>query len=73
MRFDGNTLTMDPGERLERRTLYIHLTRGQRAIRQFALSQFGPFERIALVVDGEEHVYDADAVIAALEAYEEEL
>ena len=49
MRFDGNTLTMDPGERLERRTLYIHLTRGQRAIRQFALSHFGPFERIFII------------------------
>ena len=71
MEFDGSRLTMDVGERIEKRALYIYLTRGERMIRQFALSQFGPFEAIVLVVDGEEHRYDADAVLALLEGREE--
>ena len=66
------TLTLSKGEELRPCSLYIFMTRGKSTIREFALRQFGPFERIVINIDGEEHSYDAEKVISLLERYEEE-
>lgn len=67
---DDYTLSIDTGEQIEKRSLYIFLTRGQKNIRNWAIRNYGPFDRVVLNVDGDEHVYDADALIALLEELE---
>lgn len=68
---DDYTLVLEHGEEVDRRTLYIFLTRGEKRIRHMLMSMYAPFERVVLNVDGEEHAYDADALIGLLERYEE--
>lgn len=66
---DDYTLSIDTGEQIEKRSLYIFLTRGQKNIRNWAIN-YGPFDRVVLNVDGDEHVYDADMLIGLLERLE---
>lgn len=66
---DDYTLSIDTGEQIEKRSLYIFLTRGQKNIRNWAIN-YGPFDRVVLNVDGDEHVYDADTLIGLLERLE---
>ena len=67
---DDYTLSIDTGEQIEKRSLYIFLTRGQKNIRNWAIRNYGPFDRVVLNVDGDEHVYDADTLIGLLERLE---
>lgn len=67
---DDYTLVIDMGEQIEERSLYIFLTRGQKNIRNWAIRNYGPFDRVVLNVDGDEHVYDADTLIGLLEHLE---
>ena len=66
---DDYTLSIDTGEQIEKRSLYIFLTRGQKNIRNWAIN-YGPFDRVVLNVNGDEHVYDADTLIGLLERLE---
>ena len=52
-------------------TLVIRMTRGERRIADELRKSFGRFERVVIDVDGEQHEYDADALIALLESYEQ--
>ena len=52
------------------RTLCIYMTRGERTVREAANKAFGYITHVVIVVDGEEHRYDADALIALLESLE---
>ncbi len=51
-------------------TLCIYMTRGERNVRKNIVSAFGAVKRVVIVVDGEKHEYDADALIALLEDLE---
>ena len=51
-------------------TLYIFMTRGERKIRNEVNKYFGNIRFVVVDVDGERHKYDADALIALLEALE---
>ena len=50
--------------------LVIRMTRGEKRIADEIRGAFGSFDRIVIDVDGEEHEYDADALIALLEELE---
>lgn len=51
-------------------TLCIFMKRGERRVRESVNKAFGDIRRVVIVVDGEKHEYDADALIALLEGLE---
>ena len=51
-------------------TLCMFMTRGERRVRESVNKAFGSIKRVVIDVDGEKHVYDADALIALLEGLE---
>lgn len=51
-------------------TLFIHMTRGERRVRESVNKTFGSIRRVVIDVDGERHEYDADALIELLEELE---
>ena len=51
-------------------TLYIYITRGEHRVRETINNAFGNINRVVIDVDGEEHEYDADSLIALLEELE---
>lgn len=51
-------------------TLFIHMTRGERRVRESVNKAFGNIKYVIIDVDGEKHDYDADTLIALLEEFE---
>ncbi len=54
----------------EANTLHIYITRGEHRVRETINKAFGNINRVVIDVDGEEHEYDADSLIALLEELE---
>lgn len=52
------------------RTLSIYMTRGKHEVRDAIYRAYGRFRHVIIDVDGEQHRYDADALISLLESLE---
>lgn len=68
----GRVIESHLGKLPEPDTLCVYMTRGEHRVRESICKTFGSIRYVVIDVDGEQHKYDADALIGLLEGFEVE-